>query len=308
MRCAFATLVMLFAAMAHGADGAPKATGTLDGKQLKFPEKGVADGVKATVGLLESCHDESLYQADELKKAEKGDHLRLVFPKPITVRQQALVAGSPAPQPPRQVNLSLAECGPFITAAWPFGLTNTGSMSGMEWLYRWEGHEARVAIRRDSQTWEQLYLDGTLSAEQRGWHFFPATLAAKIGDAGGEKHEVRVRVGWGFRCRIWVDSVLTCWAVSGGYPGVSQWFVLQYAGHSVEVSFKEWFLWRRLRLSIDGQVVARTAKKGLPSKLGIAVEGKFKRPDGSVAQVVARAGSINGPGLQVDSALVFHWF
>src|SRR5438094_649528 len=89
----------------------------------------------------------------------------------------------------------------FITAAWPFGLTNAGSMSGMEWLYRWEGHEARVAIRRDSQTWEQLYLDGTLSAEQRGWHFFPATLTAKVGDADGEKHEVRVRVGWGFRCR-----------------------------------------------------------------------------------------------------------
>jgi hypothetical protein len=34
---------------------------------------------------LESCHDESLYQADELKKAEQGDHVRLVFPKPITV-------------------------------------------------------------------------------------------------------------------------------------------------------------------------------------------------------------------------------
>jgi hypothetical protein len=177
----------------------------------------------------------------------------------------------------------------------------------MEWLYRWDGREARVAIQRDSQTWEQLYLDGALSAEQRGWHFFPATLAAKIVNAGGVKLEVRVRVGWGFRCRIWVDSVLTCWAVSGRSPGDSQWFVLQYAGHCVEVSFEEWFLWRRLRLSIDGQVVDRTARKGLPSKLGTAVEEKFKRPDGSLAQVVASAGSINGPGLQVDSALVFRW-
>jgi hypothetical protein len=26
-----------------------------------------------------------LYQADELKKAEKGDHVRLVFPKAVTV-------------------------------------------------------------------------------------------------------------------------------------------------------------------------------------------------------------------------------
>src|SRR5437588_9784531 len=85
MRCALATLVMLFASVAHGADDTPKATGTLDGKQLRFPEKGVADGVKATIGLLASCHDESVYQADELKKAEQGDHVRLVFAKPITV-------------------------------------------------------------------------------------------------------------------------------------------------------------------------------------------------------------------------------
>jgi hypothetical protein len=177
----------------------------------------------------------------------------------------------------------------------------------MEWLYRWEGHEARVVIRRDAQTWEQLYLDGILSAEQRGWHFFPATLAAEIVDAGGERHKVCVRIGLGFRCRIWVDSVLTCWAVSGRYPGVSSWFVVQNAGHSVEVSFKEWFLWRCLRLSIDGQVVAGIVKKGLPSKLGIAVEGKFQRLDGSLAQVVAKAGSHYGPTLQVDSALVFHW-
>jgi hypothetical protein len=95
--------------------------------------------------------------------------------------------------------------------------------------------------------------------------------------------------------------------VSGAGPGDSNWFVLQYAGHSVEVSFKEWFLWRRMRLSIDGQVVARTAKNGLPSKLGISVEGKFKRPDGSLAQVVAGAGGIGGAGLRVDSALAFHW-
>ena len=133
----------------------------------------------------------------------------------------------------------------------------------MEWLYGWEGHEVRVAIRRGSQTWEQLYLDGTLAAEQRGWHFFPATLAAKIGDACGEKHEVRVRVGWGFRCRIWVNSVLSCSAVSRPYPGSSTWFVLQHAGHSVEVSFKEWFSWRRFRLPIE-------AKSGRDSERGTA--------------------------------------
>jgi hypothetical protein len=41
--------------------------------------------VKGTLGLLESCCDESLYEAAEFKKAEQGDHVRLVFPKPITV-------------------------------------------------------------------------------------------------------------------------------------------------------------------------------------------------------------------------------
>jgi hypothetical protein len=86
MRWSIAALVVLFAAVAHGADEAPKVSGTLDGKQLKFPEKGIADGVKATVGLLESCHDKSLFEADELKKAEQGDHIRFVFPKPITVK------------------------------------------------------------------------------------------------------------------------------------------------------------------------------------------------------------------------------
>jgi hypothetical protein len=71
MRCALATaVVVLFAALVHAADDAPKASGILDGKRVQFPEQGIADGVKATIGLLESCHDESVYQTDERKKAE----------------------------------------------------------------------------------------------------------------------------------------------------------------------------------------------------------------------------------------------
>jgi hypothetical protein len=85
MRCALAPLVLLASAVAHGADDAPKVSGTLDGKSLTFPEKGVADGVKATLGLLESCHSESLYEADERTKAEQGDYIRLVFAKPVEV-------------------------------------------------------------------------------------------------------------------------------------------------------------------------------------------------------------------------------
>jgi hypothetical protein len=85
MRNVLLAVVVLVTANACRAEDAPKASGTLDGKKVKFPEKSVADGVKAAVGLLESCSDESLYQADELKKAEQGDHVRLVFAKPITV-------------------------------------------------------------------------------------------------------------------------------------------------------------------------------------------------------------------------------
>jgi hypothetical protein len=85
MRYALAPLILLAAAVAHGADDAPKVTGTLDGKSLTFPEEGIADGVKATIGLLESCHSESLYEADERTKAEHGDHLRLVFARPVPV-------------------------------------------------------------------------------------------------------------------------------------------------------------------------------------------------------------------------------
>jgi hypothetical protein len=81
----FVALVLVTAAACRAED-MPKATGTLEGKKVKFPEKGIADGVKATVGLLKSCHDKSLYQADEFKKALQGDHVRLVFAKPITAR------------------------------------------------------------------------------------------------------------------------------------------------------------------------------------------------------------------------------
>jgi hypothetical protein len=66
------------------AEDTPRATGIMAGKKVVFPDKAVADGVKATLGLLESCTSESLYEADELKKAEQADHIRLVFAKPIT--------------------------------------------------------------------------------------------------------------------------------------------------------------------------------------------------------------------------------
>jgi hypothetical protein len=101
MRSVAISTMLLFAAIASGADAPPKASGTvavddlpkasgtLDGKKVQFPAKGVAEGVKATIGLLESCHAISdgtiAYTAADLKKAQQGDHVRLVFTKPITV-------------------------------------------------------------------------------------------------------------------------------------------------------------------------------------------------------------------------------
>jgi hypothetical protein len=86
MRNVLVAVVVLLTANAGGAEDAPTASGTLDGKAVKFPEKSVADGVKASVSLLESCHNESLYQADEFTKALQGDHVRLVLAKPVTAR------------------------------------------------------------------------------------------------------------------------------------------------------------------------------------------------------------------------------
>jgi hypothetical protein len=71
-----------------GADELPKVSGSLGGKPVTFPAKGIPDGVKAAIGLLESCTDESVYQADERTKAEQGDHVRLTFAKPVAVKVQ----------------------------------------------------------------------------------------------------------------------------------------------------------------------------------------------------------------------------
>jgi hypothetical protein len=86
MRCAVVLVAVLLAANVYGADDAPKASATLDGKKMAFPEKGIADGVKATIALLESCHYKGTGTAVDLIKAQEGDHVQLVFAKPIAVR------------------------------------------------------------------------------------------------------------------------------------------------------------------------------------------------------------------------------
>jgi hypothetical protein len=86
MRNVIIAAVVLLTANVGKADDTPKASGTLDGKHVKFPKTSIAGGVKAAVGLLESCHDHSLYQADELEKALQTDHIRVVFSKPVMAR------------------------------------------------------------------------------------------------------------------------------------------------------------------------------------------------------------------------------
>jgi len=65
----------------------PKATRVLEGSKTTFPAKSMAEGVKLLIGVLESCHDisdESVkYSAEDLKNAQKEDHVRFVFPKAI---------------------------------------------------------------------------------------------------------------------------------------------------------------------------------------------------------------------------------
>src|SRR5690242_19006902 len=86
MRNVLVAAIVLLTPNACWAEDAPKASGTLAGTRVKFLKKSVAGGVKATVGLLESCHSESLYLADEFKKALQGDNVRLVFAKPVTAK------------------------------------------------------------------------------------------------------------------------------------------------------------------------------------------------------------------------------
>jgi len=87
MRSILLGVVMAVTATANGADDTPVATGILHGKRVKFSEKGLAEGAKATIVLLESCHhvDDVTPALADLKKARQGDHVRLVFARPVAV-------------------------------------------------------------------------------------------------------------------------------------------------------------------------------------------------------------------------------
>jgi hypothetical protein len=98
MRFTLVPVLLFLAAVCQGADDSrkvssrtveekPMASRRLEGDTSQFPANSLVEGVKATVAVLESCHssDAETYTAAGLKKAQQGDHVRLVFPKPITV-------------------------------------------------------------------------------------------------------------------------------------------------------------------------------------------------------------------------------
>jgi hypothetical protein len=95
MRC-FATVVALMVVTASiCAEELPKATRVIDRTKYTFPDKTIRDGVRALRDVLEACHTiddsrfengkEIQYSADDVKKAQKGDHVRFVFSKPLLV-------------------------------------------------------------------------------------------------------------------------------------------------------------------------------------------------------------------------------
>ncbi len=89
MRLLVISLFLFTAAGSPATEDEVTASGKLDGKKVQFPAKGVAEGAKATIALLESCHsasDDTLpYTAADLEAARKEDHIRLVFAKPVEV-------------------------------------------------------------------------------------------------------------------------------------------------------------------------------------------------------------------------------
>jgi hypothetical protein len=87
MRGVLLAVALAATANACRAEDALGATGTLHGKRVKFPEKGLVEGAKATIALLESCHDvdEMTSTLADLKSAREGDHVRLAFARPVGV-------------------------------------------------------------------------------------------------------------------------------------------------------------------------------------------------------------------------------
>jgi hypothetical protein len=84
---AMADLALLSDGPRRKAKVSSPASRTLDGRKVQFPVRSVPEGMRAFIGVLESCHasQESSDAAADLKKAQEGDHVRMVFAKPVKV-------------------------------------------------------------------------------------------------------------------------------------------------------------------------------------------------------------------------------
>jgi hypothetical protein len=92
MRSISVGAALLVASVCFAADESPKATRFLEGSRSTFPAKSLPEGKKLLIAVLESCHDVSdetvKYSTDDLKTAQKGDHVRFEFPKAIKCEVQ----------------------------------------------------------------------------------------------------------------------------------------------------------------------------------------------------------------------------
>ena len=89
MRYTLAVAILSVTTICLGADEPPMATRVIEGPKTTFPAKSIPEWVKVLACVLEPCLYMSdgipKYTVDDVKKAQKGDHVQFVFPKPLKV-------------------------------------------------------------------------------------------------------------------------------------------------------------------------------------------------------------------------------
>ncbi len=81
--------ILILMTIGPGSPDLPKVSGILEGRNVTFTEKARENALKAILPLLGSCHSADTGTEADLKKAETGDHVRLVLEKPIPIPGEA---------------------------------------------------------------------------------------------------------------------------------------------------------------------------------------------------------------------------
>ena len=76
MRFTLVPVLLFVATASHAADDAIKASGTLDGKKVQFPAKGVAEGVAETVAGPSSAPKPDLDEARRRREQRRRQRRR----------------------------------------------------------------------------------------------------------------------------------------------------------------------------------------------------------------------------------------